>query len=54
MSGTGREGFLSEFEHHDSDVFACLRCGALVASSWTALDYDDPREKHYEWHRKPR
>lgn len=49
-------GYLGEFGHHDGDEFVCLRCGAIVPANAPRgmNDYDDPREKHYEWHRRPR
>jgi hypothetical protein len=44
-----------EFGHYEADTFVCLRCGALVPTSCLDMkDYDDPREKHYNWHRSIR
>jgi hypothetical protein len=50
MSESG--GYLREFKRV-GEFFVCLRCGALVTDE-DLPDYDDAREKHYEWHMKPR
>lgn len=42
-----------EFSHHDGDAWVCLRCGSLVAKLDHKMeDYDDAREKHFNWHRR--
>lgn len=54
------EGFEYLDDFGDSPVpgtSTCLRCGALVPNDGHCIkmtDYDDPREKHYNWHRRVR
>jgi len=45
--------YLEEFADYESTLSVCLRCGAVVPRVEIAEmgDYEDPRDKHYQWHR---